>query len=501
MNRFKKFLALMVAIMLLCTGTVAMAKFDEDAAKSCVYQLNVVYEMTIPDLDNALCTAWASATAFSVGDKNGTASLAADASLLESDRIFESLYPDLEALFAAGGQTVTPETLESKLSLDRVSLYLLVNGSNVQLNVLEQDAAPRVMLLQPASAGASIPNDSFMIADTAAVASGDTVYSISLKKTQEDGTDADAADLDDMISSDSPSIRVTSWGFTTDQTTISQKGTFETSGVSAFITPLERSRFRQGAPLLSEGGSVVGMSIWYADSASTVSVSAEELIKAMTAAGVNYEVGEASGHGGLQEVMIYLVILVAVLVILIVLLIVLRARSKRREQEEMERLEESAQKKREEERRVHMERMAANQAARPAAPVAAAAPASQQPKIVPAVSKPAAEPVRRPKMMSVNVLGGVMKGQHVHSGGTLLLGRDLDKCRLIFPAETTEISRAHCMLTWDPKTQSAALEDLNSVNGTYLASGARLIPGKKYPLRSGDRFYLAKAEHMLEVRW
>ncbi len=54
------------------------------------------------------------------------------------------------------------------------------------------------------------------------------------------------------------------------------------------------------------------------------------------------------------------------------------------------------------------------------------------------------------------------------------------------------VSRKHCKLVW----QGAwTIEDLNSVNGTYL-KGMRLAPGQRTPLNSGDALQIGKLQLM-----
>lgn len=82
----------------------------------------------------------------------------------------------------------------------------------------------------------------------------------------------------------------------------------------------------------------------------------------------------------------------------------------------------------------------------------------------------------------------------------LLIGRDSVQCGVVFPYEAGEVSRRHCTVRFNPETNVFLLEDHGSSNGTFLASGIRLEPGKQYELRDGDRFSLSGAAHSFEVR-
>lgn len=72
----------------------------------------------------------------------------------------------------------------------------------------------------------------------------------------------------------------------------------------------------------------------------------------------------------------------------------------------------------------------------------------------------------------------------------LVIGRDASCCNLVIPQEMKRgISRMHCRLEYDAKTQSFRIYDLNSRYGTYLRNGMKLErPVEIYP---GEEFFLA----------
>lgn len=82
----------------------------------------------------------------------------------------------------------------------------------------------------------------------------------------------------------------------------------------------------------------------------------------------------------------------------------------------------------------------------------------------------------------------------------LLIGRDSVQCGVVFPFEASEVSRKHCTVEYDPERRVFFLEDHGSSNGTFLASGVRLEPGKLYELRDGERFSLSGARHSFVVK-
>ncbi|MFC4600651.1 FHA domain-containing protein [Cohnella hongkongensis] len=98
-----------------------------------------------------------------------------------------------------------------------------------------------------------------------------------------------------------------------------------------------------------------------------------------------------------------------------------------------------------------------------------------------------------------------IEGEHAGSSYRILnrrltIGRDPARCSILFPYEAADVSRVHCTLSYVEETGVFLLEDNGSSNGTFLAGGERLKPGRKYELRSGERFSLSGDRHWFEVR-
>jgi hypothetical protein len=98
-----------------------------------------------------------------------------------------------------------------------------------------------------------------------------------------------------------------------------------------------------------------------------------------------------------------------------------------------------------------------------------------------------------------------IEGEHAGSSYRVLdrvlsFGRDHSQCVILFPYGAGEISRLHCTLRYMVESRLFSLEDHGSSNGTFLANGDRLQPGKRYELRTGERFSLSGNEHVFEVR-
>lgn len=98
-------------------------------------------------------------------------------------------------------------------------------------------------------------------------------------------------------------------------------------------------------------------------------------------------------------------------------------------------------------------------------------------------------------------VSGPLAGKAVELGmEPLAIGRDARMSNLIVPGDSGVISKRHCLLKFDSLKQGFVLEDCGSTNGTFLASGQRLTPGAPFPLKPGDRFYLAEPEIAFELR-
>ena len=98
-------------------------------------------------------------------------------------------------------------------------------------------------------------------------------------------------------------------------------------------------------------------------------------------------------------------------------------------------------------------------------------------------------------------IGGTFAGECFRvTDEALLIGRDPAVCHVVFPADAGEISRRHCSIRYDASSGTFYLEDHGSSNGTFLPGGQKLIPGKSYPLKAGDRFSLSGDSHWFEIR-
>jgi len=120
------------------------------------------------------------------------------------------------------------------------------------------------------------------------------------------------------------------------------------------------------------------------------------------------------------------------------------------------------------------------------------APAAAVPPVV-AAPRRAARPVLRG-------IAGQYAGASISlESGASTLGRDAQAANLVFPSESDSVSKRHCTVRWDAARQGFVLEDHGSTNGTFLASGERLVPDRPRDLKPGDRFYIGDLRNQFEV--
>lgn len=75
----------------------------------------------------------------------------------------------------------------------------------------------------------------------------------------------------------------------------------------------------------------------------------------------------------------------------------------------------------------------------------------------------------------------------------MLFGRDYS-CNLVFPLDTPQISRKHCMLRYDKKKEMFCLTDLGSRYGTFWGNGRKLRAGERVWLKANEEFILGNQE-------
>lgn len=100
---------------------------------------------------------------------------------------------------------------------------------------------------------------------------------------------------------------------------------------------------------------------------------------------------------------------------------------------------------------------------------------------------------------TVTGVSGFFAGKTIEmpSGRPMIIGRDPQQAQLVFPSDMNEISRVHCIVTFDSASQTFTVED-RSTNGTFFVNGQKINGQAR--LRSGERFYLSEPTHLFELR-
>ena len=94
---------------------------------------------------------------------------------------------------------------------------------------------------------------------------------------------------------------------------------------------------------------------------------------------------------------------------------------------------------------------------------------------------------------------GVMAGQTFSINGSILIGRNAQKCNVAYPVDTKGISAVHCQIVQG--NGGFEIIDRGSSNGTFLGSGQRLAPNVSTFLPDGTFFYLGSAEQLFQIKY
>lgn len=94
---------------------------------------------------------------------------------------------------------------------------------------------------------------------------------------------------------------------------------------------------------------------------------------------------------------------------------------------------------------------------------------------------------------------GIMANRSFNVNGSIVLGRNPQKCNVCFPVDSKGISGVHCQIR-----QSGGgyeIVDLGSSNGTFLGSGQKLTPNVPAFIPDGTYFYLGSAEQLFQIKY
>ena len=83
------------------------------------------------------------------------------------------------------------------------------------------------------------------------------------------------------------------------------------------------------------------------------------------------------------------------------------------------------------------------------------------------------------------VFGGVLGGKTVplKKGSPIVVGRDPNRCQVVYPKDTNGVSSVHCTITYDGKEVTVA--DNGSSYGTFVG-GQKVEPGRPAVMHRGQ---------------
>lgn len=94
---------------------------------------------------------------------------------------------------------------------------------------------------------------------------------------------------------------------------------------------------------------------------------------------------------------------------------------------------------------------------------------------------------------------GIMANRSFNINGSIVLGRNSQKCNVCFPVDSKGISGVHCQIR--QAGGGYEIVDLGSSNGTFLGSGQKLTPNVPVYIPDGTYFYLGSAEQLFQIKY
>lgn len=486
MRFVKRSTALILIFILLFSSLIAAnADFDKSALVQGVFQINVVHSVEIPSLEQESYTVWTSAVCFAAGrDADGMVYLVTDASVSKPDRMYTAFSRNFLNLLAAEGVEASESDFNELIKVVKTSYYLVYESALIELSTVAQTVSNNILLLKTES---EIETAVFSYAYADSCENGDIVHTFSLSGDE----------LDGMVPANEDAY-MNNWSFNSRSGEIKVVASIDDGMIACTMSDIEPEYANQGSALFDDNGSVIGLNLFSENSDQLMSLTSLAIMSILDQAGISYTINEKTSNiFSMKEAFLFLAVAVALIIVLVIVLIILHSKRKKLEEDDLTQLELEASRARAEYARVQNALQSQRTiSAKPAPSLNTSetirASSSSLPPVRPA-------PASYTSVM-LTVLDGTMKGYSMNIDGKVTLGRDPEVCNVVFPSEAIAVSRRHCAITFNKSTGRVLLEDLSSSNGTYFPSGTRLIPGRLYALRNGDRFYLGLPENLIEVR-
>ncbi len=114
-------------------------------------------------------------------------------------------------------------------------------------------------------------------------------------------------------------------------------------------------------------------------------------------------------------------------------------------------------------------------------------------------SQPYAPAASQARSAVVTGMKGMLANKSYPVGGSIVMGRNPQKCNVCFPVDAQGISGVHCQIR--QTAGGCEIVDLGSSNGTYLGNGQKLTPNVPVALPDGMYFYLGSAEQLFQIKY
>lgn len=116
-----------------------------------------------------------------------------------------------------------------------------------------------------------------------------------------------------------------------------------------------------------------------------------------------------------------------------------------------------------------------------------------------AAAMPAVSGVGTSHTAVITGIKGIMAGRSFTVSGSVVMGRNPEKCTICFPVNAQGISGVHCEIRQNGTNYE--IIDKGSSCGTFLGSGQKLVPDVPSALPSGMYFYLGSADQLFQINY
>lgn len=435
----------------------ASAEFDRDVLKKSVFKVYVDYIVNVDGLGAA--TISVHGTTFAIGKKGEKIKyLVTNYHVMDPNEVIQDVAKQIVEELQKIGRNTSVENVAKFVHIQEMHSYLMLYDAPIEVKLTKPMAANDLAVIEISNENERLNVDPLVFGDTNSVKTGDKVYAYGFPGIVDK---LDGFYLGTERASARPSDVSFTNGEVNQKTQVSVQGSYPLDVIHSTV-PI--SAGNSGGPLVNENGNVIGINTFGSTQGNNYNVAMVPtyLLALLDSIGITYEkTGKApsslTGRLFANPIAIIAAVVLVILIVLAIVLIAISSSHKKKNVIEVESI-----------------------------------PIPQNPNQFSLIQN-----------QSNPILAGVsghFAGNNLNLTGVMIIGRDPAQCQLVFPANTTDISRRHCSISFNVAAQSFVLEDLNSSNGTYRSNGQRVIPGQPHYLKHGEQFYLGVPSNMFEVR-